>query len=66
VDVSKFKKRGSDDDGGRIRKRIKRSAGGEVSVPCPVTNEELRDKLSQKILSGEYNVGELIVPRKVS
>ncbi|CAB3981856.1 Retrovirus-related Pol poly from transposon opus [Paramuricea clavata] len=64
VDVSKFKKRGSDDDGGRIRKRIKRSAGGEISVPCPVTNEELRDKLSQKILSGEYNVGELIVPRK--
>ncbi len=64
VDVSKFRKRGADDDGGRIRKRMKRSAGGEITVPCPVTNKEL--KLQQKILSGEYNIGELIVPRQVS
>ena len=37
---------------------MKRSAGGEITVPCPVTNENLKEKLNQKILSGEYNVGE--------
>ena len=66
VDVSKFKKRGlQEDEGSRIRKKMKRSAGGEITVPCPVTNENLKEKLNQKILSGEYNVGELIVPRQV-
>ena len=45
-------------------KKMKRSAGREITVPCPVTNENLK-KLNQKILSGEYNVGELIVPRQV-
>ena len=66
VDVTKFIKRSSSDDEGRIRKKMKRSAGGEITVPCPVTNTTLKEKLSQKILSGEYNVGELIVPRQVS
>lgn len=66
VDISKFKKRGADDKCGRVRKRMKRSAGGEITVPCPVTNAKLKEKLNQKILSGEYNVGELIVPRQVS
>ena len=66
VDVTKFKKRGlQEDEGSRLRKKIKRSAGGEITVPCPVTNENLKKKLNQKILSGEYNVGELIVPRQV-
>ena len=65
VDVLRFRKRGAD-DGGRIRKRMKRSAGGEITVPCPMTNKELKNKLQQKILSGEYNIGELIVPRQVS
>ena len=65
VDVSRLKKRGADSDGQRIRKRMKRSAGGEITVPCPVPNEQLKTKLNDKILSGEYNVGELIVPRKV-
>ena len=46
------------------KKKMKRSAGGEITVPCPVTNENLK-KLNQKILSGEYNVGDLIVPRQV-
>jgi hypothetical protein len=31
-----------------------------------VTNAKLKVKLSQKILPGEYNVRELIVPRQVS
>ena len=66
VNVSKFRKRVQEDNtGGRVRKRMKRSAGGEVTVPCPVTNDKLKKKLTQKILSGEYSVGELIVPRQV-
>jgi hypothetical protein len=35
---------------------MKRSVGGEVTVPCPVTNTKLKEKLCKKILSGEYNV----------
>ena len=65
VDVERFKKRKTDRDGNRIQKK-KRSAGGEITVPCPATNEELKRKLNNKILSGEYNVGELIVPRRVN
>lgn len=53
-------------DGGRIRKRLKRSAVGETTVPCPVNNREWNNKLNKKILSGEYNIGELIPTRQVS
>jgi hypothetical protein len=52
VDATKWS---SSDDGGRIRKKMKRNAGGEITVPCPVTNTKLK-KLSQKKLLREYNV----------
>ncbi|CAB3999829.1 Hypothetical predicted protein [Paramuricea clavata] len=51
-------------DGGRIRKRMKRSAVGETTVPCAVNNREWNNKLNKKILSGEYNIGELILPQQ--
>ena len=59
------KKRQAGNDAGNIRKRLKRGAGGEITVPCPETNKSVQDKLKQKVLSGDINVGELIVPRKV-
>jgi hypothetical protein len=65
VDVERFKKRQAGIDAGNIRKRLKRGAGGEITVPCPDTNKSVQDKLKQKVLSGDINVGELIVPRKV-
>lgn len=34
-------------------------------MPCPENNKSVQDKLKQKVLSGDINVGELIVPRKV-
>ena len=66
VDVERFrKKRGNNVDNGNIRKRLKRGAGGEITVPCSETNEKVKEQLKKKVLSGEINVGELIVPRKV-
>ena len=49
----------------RARRKKKRGQGGEISIPVPETNDELKEKLKLKITSGEYTVGELIVPRKV-
>lgn len=44
---------------------MKRGIGGEITLPCPETNEKLREKLKQQVISGVYNVGEAIVPRNV-
>ena len=49
----------------RARQKKKRGQGGEISIPVPETNDELKEKLKMKITSGEYTVGEFIVPRKV-
>ena len=42
VDVERFKKRKTESDGNRIRKKKKRSASGEITVLCRVINEELK------------------------
>ena len=51
--------------GQRVRRRKKRGLGGEISIPVPETNQDIKEKLRLKIASGEYTVGELIVPRRV-
>ncbi len=66
VNVGRFKKRRRENDAGNVRKRLKRGAGGEITVPCPETNKSVQEKLKQKVLSGDISVGELIVPRKVT
>ena len=63
--MERFKKRRRENDAGNVRKKLKRSAGGEITVPCPETNKSVQDKLEQKVVSGGISVGELIVPRKV-
>lgn len=45
VDVERLKKRQAGNDAGNIRKRLKRGAGGEITVPCPETNKSVQDKL---------------------
>ena len=65
VNVERFKKRRRECNEGNIRKKLRRAAGGEIAVPCPETNGKVLKKLQEKVLSGEINVGELIVPRKV-
>ncbi len=61
VDVLKLQKRKTDNQSGQIRKTMKRSAGGEVTLPRAVTNEKLKQKLNQKIVSGEHNFGYMII-----
>ncbi len=64
--MERFKKRRRENDAGNVRKRLKRGAGREITVPCPETNKSVQEKLKQKVLSGDISVGELIVPRKVT
>ena len=35
----------------------------DISIPLEVTNETVTEKLSEKIINGEYKLGELIVPQ---
>ena len=37
----------------RARRKKKRRQGGEISIPVPETNDELKEKLKMKITSGE-------------
>lgn len=66
VDLSRFKMcMQKDDKSGVIRRRKRKGKGGEISVPTEITRKKLKQKLREKIESGEYTVGELIVPCKV-
>ena len=48
-----------------VRKRKRRSAGGEISFPTEPTPAKLRRMLAEKLNSGEYTIGEMIAPKKV-
>lgn len=48
-----------------IRRRKRRALGGEISIPTEIHPDVLKKQLLQKIQSGEYTIGEMIVPRKV-
>lgn len=48
-----------------VRKRKRRSVGGEISIPTEPTPAKLRQMLAEKLSSGEYTIGEMIVPKKV-
>ena len=63
VDVSRFKTKGHSSNA--VRRRKRRGAGGEISLPTEVTPVQLRTKLKDKVQSGEYTIGEMIVPRQV-
>lgn len=45
------------------RRRLNRMQGGEISVLLPRTNDQIRETLKSKIESGEYILGEMIVPQ---
>ena len=64
VNLHRFKCSAEDERQPR-RKKLK-GLGGEISIPTPETNDNLREKLKLKIQQGEFTVGELIVPREVS
>ena len=66
VDVNGFKRkhRQSDATMTNIRKKRK-STGGEIAVPTDVTAEKLKEIMNKKIESGEYTVGQRIVPKTI-
>ena len=49
-----------------LEEKSSKGLGGEISVPTPETNDNLKEKLKLKIQQGEFTVGELIVPREAS
>ena len=46
------------------RRRLVRGKGGEVTVPVTQTNGKLKKEIRERIQSGEFVLGELIVPRR--
>ena len=65
VDVKRFRTKRQTEVDHIIRRKKRRGAGGEISVPTEISVEQLKQKLSDKIESGEYTIGEMIVPKKV-
>ena len=47
-----------------VRRRLNRTFGGEITTPVPRTNKEIQQTLQAKIESGEYCLGEAVVPRQ--
>lgn len=43
--------------GVRVRRRLKRQQGGEISVPIQRSNLDLRKEIREKIANGHYNLG---------
>ena len=66
VNVTRFKRPYEQSaDSERIRRKKRKGNGGEISVPADVSPEQLRKMAWEKIESGEYTIGDRIVPRKV-
>lgn len=43
--------------GTRIRRRILKQAGNEISIPIPRKNQDIKKDIKEKIISGEYDLG---------
>ena len=69
VNVDRFKRKMPTQDVlqiPRFRRKKRRMVGGETTFPSDLTREEVKKVAMDKIASGEYSIGERIVPRKVS
>ena len=49
-----------------LRRKKRRGVGGEITLPVDVTAERLQQIAKEKVESGEYTIGQRIVPRKVN
>jgi hypothetical protein len=65
VDVTRFRTKRQNEDAPVIRRKKRKGPGGEISLPTEISVDQLKEKLSNKIQSGEYTIGEMIVPKKV-
>ena len=63
IDVSKFQTKDRTKE--VLRRRKRKALGGEISIPTEVHPVVLKKQLLDKLQSGEYTIGEMIVPRKV-
>lgn len=63
VDIT-FKNCKRRNEGNIVRRAKKKCHGGEIGVPVDVTVQKLKEILGQKIMNGEYTIGELVVPKK--
>jgi hypothetical protein len=63
-DVNRFKRK-LDGNDAKVRRKKLREHGGEITVAVPQTTESVKGDMKENILSGEYTVGQQIVPRKV-
>lgn len=68
VDVHRFasKRKSDDKENPTIRRKRRKTQGGEISIPVDVDQHELRRMLKEKIQSKEYTIGDRIVPRQVN
>ena len=48
----------------RVRRRLIRMKGGDISLPLPRSNAALREDITEKIRSGIYLLGEQIFPKQ--
>lgn len=65
VDVKRFRTKRKSEDAHIVRRKIRRGAGVEISVPMEISVQQLKEKLTDKLKSKEYTIGEMIVPKKV-
>ena len=50
----------------RVRRALKKQRGGDISVPVPRTNGQIRADIKQRIANGTYNVGVPVVASEIS
>ena len=62
IDLSRFANKTENCTPWLRRKKIIIEGAG-LSIPCDVTNDELKEDLERMIDEGKYNIGELIVPQ---
>ena len=61
--IHRFKSQCQPIDSKRIRRKRLRGQGGEIPLPTPESATKLKEKLKQKLLNGDYTLGEAITPR---
>ena len=65
VNVDRFTPKQERIECSTVRRKRRRGVGGEISLPTEVHPGILKQQLSEKLQSGEYSIGEMIVPKKV-
>ena len=67
MDLSRFRtKRENSECSTVVRRKKRRGICGEITFPTEVHPKELKKMLMGKLQSGEYTIGEMIVPKKVN